>query len=75
MEYDSKLLHLYCSDNTIPCVKDTLVVNGKPFDQKQVAKFLKKIFEENTLGFAQVDIEVLEDLSDNYSNMTKLFVV
>ena len=75
MGYDWKLLHLCYSNDIIPCVKDTLVVNGKPFDQKQIAKFLKKIFEENAFGFAQVDIEVLEDLSENYSNMTQLFVV
>ena len=36
--------------------KDTLVVNKKLFDQKQIAKFSKDILKVKVLGFAQVDI-------------------
>ena len=32
--YDANSLYLYCSGDVMPCGKDTLVVNKKPFDQK-----------------------------------------
>ena len=32
--YDANALYLYCSGDVMPCVKDTLVVNEKPFYQK-----------------------------------------
>ena len=32
--YDANVLYLYCSGDIMPCGKDTLVVNKKPFDQK-----------------------------------------
>ena len=31
--YDANSLYLYCSGDIMPCVKDTLVINKKPFDQ------------------------------------------
>ena len=37
--YDANVLYLYCSDDVMPCGKDTLIVNKKPFDQKRIAKF------------------------------------
>ena len=30
--YDANALYLYCSGDVMPCGKDTLVVNEKPFD-------------------------------------------
>ena len=32
-------LYLYYSGDVMPCGKDTLVVNKRPFDPKQIAKF------------------------------------
>ena len=32
--YDANVLYLCCSGDVMPCGKDTLVVNKKPFDQK-----------------------------------------
>ena len=32
--YNANSLHFYCSGDVMPCGKDTLVVNEKPFDQK-----------------------------------------
>ena len=32
--YDANGLYLYCSGDVIPCGKETLVVNKKPFEQK-----------------------------------------
>ena len=37
--YDANGLCLYCSSDVMPCSKDMLVVNKKPFDQKRNAKF------------------------------------
>ena len=41
--YDTNGLYLFCSGDAMPCGKDTLVVNKKPFDQKRIAKFLKDV--------------------------------
>ena len=50
----------------MPCGKDTLVVNKKPFDQKRIVKFSNDVFKGKVFGFAQVD---------KFSEMAPLFVV
>ena len=50
----------------MPCGKDALVVNKKPFDQKGIAKFSKDVLKEKGSGFAQVDIEVPDELYDKF---------
>ena len=37
--YDANSLYLYCSGDVMPCGKDTLIVNKKPFDQKRIQNF------------------------------------
>ena len=59
----------------MPCGKDTLVLNKKPFDQKRIAKFSKDVLKGKVFGFAQVDIEVPDELYDKFSEMSPLFVV
>ena len=56
--YDANSLYLYCSGDVMPCGKDTLVVNKKPFDQKRIAKFSKDVLKGKVFGSAQIDIEV-----------------
>ena len=73
--YDANSLYLYCSGDVMPCGKDTLVVNKKPFDQKQMAKFSKNVLKGKDFGSAQVDIEVPDELYDKFSEMSPLFVV
>ena len=73
--YDANALYLYCSGDIMPCGKDTLVVNKKPFDQKRIAKFSKDVLKGKVFGFAQVDIEVPDELYDKFSEMSPLFVV
>ena len=73
--YGTNALHLYCSGDVLPCGKDTLVVNKKPFDQKRIAKFSKDVLKGKVFGFAQVDIEVPDKLHDKFSKMAPLFVV
>ena len=73
--YDANSLHLYISGDVMPCGKDTLVVNKKPFDQKRIARFSKDILKEKVFGFTQVDIEVPDELHDKFSEMSPLFVV
>ena len=58
----------------MPCGKDMLVVNKKLLDQKRIAKFSKDVLKEKVFGFAQVDIEVPDEL-DKFSEMPLLFVV
>ena len=59
----------------MPCGKDTLVVNKKPLDQKRIAKFSRDVLKGKVFGFAQVDIEVPDELYDKFSEMSSLFVV
>ena len=73
--YDPDSLYLYCSGDVMPCGKDKLVVNKKPYDQKQIAKFSMDVLKGNVFGFAQVDIEVPDELYDKFSEMPPLFVV
>ena len=73
--YHAKGLYLHCSGNVMPCGKETLTVNRKPYDQKQIAKFSKDAFKGNVFGFVQVDIEVPDELYGKFSEITPLFVV
>ena len=73
--YDPNSLYLYCLGDVMPCDKDTLVVNKKPFDQKRIAKFSKDVLKGKVYGFAQVDIEVPGELYGMFSEMSPLFVV
>ena len=75
IDYDANSLYFYCSGDVMPCGKDTLVVNKKPFDQKRIAKFSKDVLKGKVFGFAQVDIEVPDELYDKFSKMSPLFVV
>ena len=73
--YDANALYLYCSGDIMPCGKDTLVVKKKPFDQKRIAKLSKDVLKGKVFGFAQVDIEMSDELYDKLSEMSPLFVV
>ena len=50
--YDTNSLYRYCSGDVMPCGKETLVVNNKPFDQKRIAKFSKDVLKRKVFGFA-----------------------
>ena len=73
--YDANSLYLYCSGDEMPCGKDTLIVNKKAFDQKRIAKFSRDVLKGKVFGFAQVDIEVPDELYDKLSELVPLFVV
>ena len=73
--YDTNSLYLYCSGDVMPCDKDTLILNKKPFDQKRIATFSRDILNGKVFGFAQVDFEVRDELYDKFSEMAPLFVV
>ena len=53
----------------MPCGKDALAVNKKPYDQKRIAKFSRDVLKGKVFWFAQVDIEVSEELYDRFSEM------
>ena len=73
--YDANDIYLYCCGDEMPCSKDTLIVNKKPFDQKRIVKFSKDVLKGKAFGFAQVDIEVSDELYGEFSEMLPLFVV
>ena len=50
-------------------------MNKKLLDQKRIAKFSKDVLKGKAFGFVQVDIEVPDELYDNFSEMAPLFVV
>ena len=73
--YDTNSLYLYCPGDVMPCGKDAMAVNKKPFDQKKIATFSKDALKGKVFGFAQVDIEVPDEVYDKFSKMAPLFVV
>ena len=73
--YDANVLYLNYSGDVITCGKDTLVVKKKLFNQKRTAKFSKEVLKGKVFGFAQVDIELPDELYDKFSEMAALFVV
>ena len=73
MRYDANSLCLYCSGDVMPCGKDTVVANKKPFYQNRIAKFSKDVLKEKVFGFTQVDIEVSDELYDKFREMASLF--
>ena len=73
--YDANGLYLHCLGDLMPCGKDTLIVNKKPFDQKQIAKFSRDVLKGKVFGFVQVGIGVADELYDKFSEMVPLFVV
>ena len=73
--YDANVLYLNYSGDVITCGKDTLVVKKKSFNQKRTAKFSKEVLKGKVFGFAQVDIELPDELYDKFSGMAALFVV
>ena len=72
---DANSLYIYCSGDVMPCGKDTLIVNKKPFHQKRIAKFSRDILKGKVFGFSQADIEVPDELYGKFSEMAPLFVV
>ena len=73
--YDANALYLYCSGSELPCGKDTLVLNRRPYEEKRVKKFCNRVVKNKVFGFAQVDIEVPEELYEKFEEMAPLFVV
>ena len=73
--YDTNSLYLYCLADVMLCDKDALVVNKKPYDQKRITRFSRDILKGKVFGFAQVDIEVPDELYDKFSEMSPLFIV
>ena len=59
----------------MPCGKDTLIMDKKPFDRKRIGKFSRDVLKGKVFRFAQVDIEVPDELYDKFSEMAPLFLV
>ena len=64
--YDANALYLYCSGDQMPCGKETLVVNRRPYEEKRIKKFCRNVMKYKVFGFAQVDIEVPSELYDHF---------
>ena len=66
-------LYIHYSGDVMPCGKDRLVANEKPFDRN--SKFPKDVLKGKVSRFMQVDIEVTKRFYDKFSGMALLFVV
>ena len=73
--YDANALYLYCSGGEMPCGKEALVVNKKPYDSKRVRKFCRDVRKDKVFGFAKVNIHVPEHLYEKFQEMPPFFVV
>ena len=71
---DKNGLYLYCSSNVMPCGKEILAVNKKPFYQKRIAKFSKDVSKGAVFGSALVDAELRDKFYDKFREMAPLFV-
>ena len=57
--YDANGLYLHFSGNVMPCGKETLAVNRKPYDQKRIAKFSKDVLKRKVLGLRRLTLKYL----------------
>ena len=57
--YDANGLYLYCSGDVMPCGKDTLVLNKKPFDQKRIAKLSRDVLKGKCLDLRRLTLRYL----------------
>ena len=57
--YDANDLYLHFSGNVMPCGKETLAVNRKPYDQKRIAKFSKGVLKRKVLGLPRLTLKYL----------------
>ena len=67
MGYGANSLYLYCSGDVMPCGKDALVVNKKPFDQKRIAKFSKDVLKD----FLDLRKSTLKCLTDFMTSLAR----
>ena len=58
-------LYLHHPGDVMPCKKNTLVVNEKPYNEKQINKFSEFILKVNIFDFVQVAIEAPDKLFQN----------
>ena len=73
--YDANGLYLYCSGQKMPCGKERLEQVSSPKSKRTIERLNNKVLKGSLFGFAQVDIEVPEELYDKFSEMAPLFVV
>ena len=72
--YDANSLYLDGLGDVMPCSKDALVVNKKPFEQK-IAKFSKDILKEkNFLGWRRLILRYLTSFVTNLVKWHQAFV-
>ena len=56
------MLNLYYSGHVLAFGKDAFIVNEKPFDQKQFAKFSEDVLIGKDFVFVQAEIEASETI-------------
>ena len=73
--YDADSLYRFCSGQEMPCGKEKLHRSKNPKNPKVIKNITDKVLSDKLFGFFQVDIEVLEQLHDHFSEFSPLFVL
>ena len=68
---DSNSLYLFCSGQEMPCGKEK-VFKCNPGEKDEI---IQNVLNDELFGFFEVDIEVLDQLRDKFSEFCPLFVI
>lgn len=72
---DANMLYPFSAGLDMPCGKETLVVNKKPYNAKRIKRFCRDSKRGKVFGFAQVDAYVPDELYEKFSEFPPFFVV
>ena len=75
--FDANSLYLFCSGQEMPCGKEKVFSERSQRSQRSEAKdkLIQKVLNDKLFGFFQVDIEVLEQLWNHFSEFSPLFIL
>ena len=70
--FNTNSLYLYCSRQEIPCGKEEYIEVDQPYDTLELCN---QVMKGTLFRFLQVDIHVLDELIDKFSEFCPLFVM
>ena len=73
--FDANSLYLYFSGQEMPCDKEQYIEVECPKDLEVVLKLCNQVMKGALFGLLQVDIHVLNDLKERFSEFCPLFIV
>ena len=78
--FDANSLYLFCSGQEMPCGKEKVFSskpesNPEPSSESKKNKIIQNVLNDKLFGFFEVDIEVPEQLRDEFSEFSPLFIL